>query len=349
MAQILNKNDAKDIKAKIEAGMEINQRIENGETGLERFEGFEVPYIRLSDDGKIQLSENIVTIIDNTKNNGFGSFYEYIRNFKEVANYLSESFPKFVSNNFRANLAILIDPEKKTKTMQKMSNMTLEYNTDAIVQSFINTYDASKLGISAEERINPLVHRASSELFEAYRKAKQGYVIPNITSKGLLAERVKGDQAGIYIPTLAVPAEEVSVDDVKEYFSEPFNGVIEEDIIEELCELSKEAYEHIMDNDKASYIKELSDLCLRLYALNLVEPEKKAPIEAPVEEPTGEPTEEPTEEPTDEPDDITPKFKISYQPIPKNGIRKFGSSEYKYTYGIRRIVIEDIEEPERGL
>ena len=262
---VLSDKDAKDIKS----------RLDNEEV-------FTVPNLELKD-GKYSFAGTIE--IRNRKD-----YYAYIRKHKELVEFLYENFDPYVINNYRKNLAVLFDPTKSTNSMKMLSGATTssrlhyEPNPTSVLKSFLNTYNAKKVGIGDEYRIHPLVKKVSSDFMASIGKNNsEGFVVPMINENGLVAhrmERVDGGEVGHFdIQIIAIPQdEEITQEALREYLALPFGGEIEDEVFDKIRSFAESAYESISNGEnKANKVKELLDYCMEVYGLHFVDFKKPSP------------------------------------------------------------------------
>lgn len=340
-------------------------------------ESFELPDFYLDENGKYVVSETPVTI------KTLKGFNDYIKKHREVFEFFDANFSKIVSAVYKKTLALLIDPTNRTSSGRVLSGQSVNhalvyqdaYASDplCVFKGFLTTYNAKNMGFEGKERVLPCVERTKKEFLDLFKEDQQGYIIPEIDKDGLVVRAAKQTD-DFHVNVVAVPVIDITQGQFFAYLSAPFGDRYAESGVDfaHICELCEKAYAAQQTEDQAKITQELIEYCSSVYPYSFKgvkvnsrpadpapvtpapadpapveeepveeEPVEEEPVEVePVEEEPVE--EEPVEE---EPVEIAkPKsFVVSFKPIPRSNIRRFGRNDFKYYSGVQKMVIEEKE------
>lgn len=210
-------------------------------------------------------------------------FEAYCKNHEDIVDFLMQNYSEEIAAIYRNAMTELSDPKSETNISKILSGQPIKSNfvyqasyapsARSTVRGFLNTFNASKSGVLGVDVQLPRFKKTKKQIMKMFETEK-GYFVPEINAEGLVVSKDGGKFNTNFV---AIPASEITEEQLLEYFKAPYGDKADEMGIDfkDLIDLSKKAYEQIGKSDMAKTVSNLVDTCAETYPLDFYVKGKK--------------------------------------------------------------------------
>ena len=250
-----------------------------------------VPDFDKDADGNYVMKDELLKI------NTLAGFNDYIAKHQEIVEFLGENYPKLVSTVYKNTMTSFTDPFRRSTYAKMFSGLPVKnteiyqeaHATDvrSIFSGFLKTYNAKNMGFEGNDVLLPKVKRTKKQFMKLFVEDKQGFMIPEIDKNGLVVNATNSKD-DFSVKFIAVPAEDITYDQLSDYLTAPFGDKVVESIIDsgvnfdKIEELCLKAYKNIGQAEMVESLEEIMDYCMSVYPLSFskikADPVKTPPV-----------------------------------------------------------------------
>ncbi len=270
-------------------------------------------------------------------------FNAYVAKHQEIKDFLETQNSKSAAKIYANAMYSLTSPANTTIAGKLLSGKKMTsgafYGSGNIPQAkdavygVLNTKMKADLGILGKDVVLPMVKKTKTQVLKLLKDGIDGYYIPQIDKDGLVVTKGRGLEH-FDVNFISVSSEDVTKDQLMEYFKAPFGDKADtpeaEAYIENILALCKEAYKTMaMGDDMYKGVRDIVHECMKKYSLSFATMMNPVPPVPPV--PPGPVPPVPPVPPGPVPP--VPPVPPGPTPTPKYGLRHIGDSRVEAPAG----------------